>query len=828
MININLILRYLVTYLIIVIAIFSFYYKVNNLDTKKLEITQSELKAIVYIQTIYHLGVHIVEFKNLSTIGLNKNSKHELEDIKRHIKIHIDAIFRLQEFYPMLKDDKFNAAIKRIRDLNVNDQEYFAFLDLINHENYRLGDVSGLLFESDRETYLLGTLISHYMPEYLISLLLSDSFLREFHYLGQLSDEKKNFYVEQNKLVYLSSKEVDGIIKRLKVTKETQELSSIMKQLLQKLETIEKEKKVLSSWKKNKETFAIYLEHAENIKEITIKLNDKYIEVLTRILKKREMFLESKVAANRSVFSLVFILLSLMFFFFYKTKESNLLKEEEIKKMNTELDNVVLFSRSDLDGNITHISSALLHLSGFIEEEVIGENHRIFKGQGIKKDTYKDMWETISNKKVWSGEIVNKQKDGTEYWIKLTITPEINEDGNITAYNAYSINITDKKELEAEKLKTQKALEFKSRFLSNMSHEIRTPLNAIVGLTGIVIKTDLNEKQKGILEKVTTASGTLLGIINDILDISKIEAGKMKIEHISFNLKILLESLEYVMGIKCNEKNIPLTINYENLQEFHFLGDSLRITQVLNNLLSNAIKFTDDGEISISIKIIENSTVRFEVKDSGIGLKKEDIKILFQDFSQADMSTSRKYGGTGLGLSISKQLVELMGGEIWVESTYGKGSTFIFEIPLEVDTISDIRVENKLSNLDDLEAKVNSLEGKKILVAEDNKMNQTLLSMLLEDSTLELDFALDGNIAVEKFKNNKYDLILMDIQMPNMNGYDASKVIRSLDSTIPIVALSANVLQEDIKQAKDSGMDEHLSKPIETEKLYQAFLRYMA
>jgi CheY-like chemotaxis protein len=278
--------------------------------------------------------------------------------------------------------------------------------------------------------------------------------------------------------------------------------------------------------------------------------------------------------------------------------------------------------------------------------------------------------------------------------------------------------------------------------------------------------------------------------------------------------------------IKAQENGISLNIDFEDIKNQNVLGDSLRISQVLTNLIHNAIKFTQNGEVNIKIKKTQDDVYLFEVQDTGIGLKKEQIKTLFDEFSQADMSTSRKYGGTGLGLSISKNLVHLMGGSIHVESEFGKGSSFRVTLPLDkaenfYETQSEI-----LEDIEIITEKVNALDNIRILVAEDNKMNQMVLDMLLEDTKLELDFADDGEIAVEKYKNGEYNLILMDLQMPNLDGYGAAKAIREFDSNIAIVALSANVLEEDIKRAFSSGMDEYLSKPIELEKLFSFILKY--
>ena len=822
--HINNILRYVTIYLIIVISIFSFYFTTRSADIEELNRTKNELNAITYIQVLYHLGIDIIEFKNLKALG----KEEYINILKDDINSDIDSILHVQEEYPIFKSDLFNIKLEAIRDVETEDKKLLDFLALINHENYHIGDVAGLLFESDRNIYFLGTLLTHYMPEYIISLYLSDSYIQELYHKGKLSQERKNLYLEENKLVDLSSKEVDEIIKRLTPTQDVEELSLIMKELLEKLNSASNEKDLIFTWKKENKKFLNYLERFKEIKILSRDLNDKFIEIITESLEKRQVFLENKMSKNNIIMLFLFILISVISFYFYQSRKSNILKEKEIEEINKELDAVVLFSKSDLEGNITHASSALLELNGYKKEELIGKNHRIFKAEGNDETLYEDLWKTISNKKVWKGELKNKRKDGTTYWTLLTASPELSDSGEILSYNAYRLDITNKKKLEDEKLNTQKALEFKSKFLSNMSHEMRTPLNAIIGLLGIAIKTDLNEKQGDLLKKVKSSSDMLLEIINDVLDISKIEAGKMNIEKSSFNLKNLLNTIENLMIVKATEKNISLSIEYDNIENYNFLGDSLRISQVLSNLVSNAIKFSDEGKINITIKMLQNLNVRFEVKDSGIGLKPEQIENLFEDFTQADMSTSRKYGGTGLGLSISKQLVVLMDGKIWVESEFGKGATFTFDIPLEVDINIMVDENEPGIHRDNLENQVNTIEAKRILIAEDNKMNQMVLSMLLEESKLELDFALDGQIALEKYKANTYDLIFMDIQMPNMNGYEATKSIRLLDKEIPIIALSANVLNKDIEEAKDVGMNEYLAKPIENKRLYKILIKYLS
>jgi CheY-like chemotaxis protein len=342
----------------------------------------------------------------------------------------------------------------------------------------------------------------------------------------------------------------------------------------------------------------------------------------------------------------------------------------------------------------------------------------------------------------------------------------------------------------------------------------------------MALKTDLNARQQDIMNKIRSTSNILLGVINDILDISKIEAGKMEIENRPFNLRDLIENLEGIFSEKANKKGISLVISYEDISNFNFSGDERRLSQILINLLNNAIKFTHRGVVNLRIKALKKDLIHFEVQDTGIGLKEQEIKLLFQEFMQADMSTSRHYGGTGLGLAISKRLVEMMGGRISVSSDFGVGSTFSLELPLTFMEIEGSRTNTQEKD-ESLEHKINALKGIKILVAEDNKMNQMLLEMLLEESSVYLDFAKDGQIALKKFKENDYDLILMDIQMPYMNGYEATEEIRRIDADIPIIALSANVMQEDIDKALAAGMNDWLAKPIEVEKLYAVLLQYI-
>lgn len=391
----------------------------------------------------------------------------------------------------------------------------------------------------------------------------------------------------------------------------------------------------------------------------------------------------------------------------------------------------------------------------------------------------------------------------------------IAETATKTAENATSI-------AESATRTAEDAVKAKQQFLSNMSHEIRTPMNAIIGFTKVVLKTDLTAKQKEYLTAIKMSGDALIVLINDILDLAKVDAGKMIFEKIPFRLAASLSAMLHLFETKIQEKNLQLIKEYDtNIPEI-LLGDPVRLHQIILNLLSNAVKFTAKGKITISARLLsqdeEKVNIEFSVADTGIGIVKEKLNKIFENFQQASSGTSRLYGGTGLGLAIVKQLVESQGGSIRVSSKIDEGSLFSFVLEFQ-KTKAEAEIEAATLELD------TTIKHIKVLVVEDMALNQLLMKTLLDDFGFEKDIAENGKIAIEKLQTTSYDIILMDLQMPEMNGFEATEYIRNtMHSNIPIIALTADVTTVDLAKCRAVGMNDYIAKPVDEKLLFSKIL----
>lgn len=413
-------------------------------------------------------------------------------------------------------------------------------------------------------------------------------------------------------------------------------------------------------------------------------------------------------------------------------------------------------------------------------------------------------------------------------WFEIFRAPIVDANGQIIGTTGIARDISKRKiadkALQEAVDAAQAANEAKSKFLAIMSHEIRNPLNAVVGMVRMLHGAGIKDpNQKSLIENIKTSSDHLLMIINDILDFSKIESGEMLLEETTFNLKEQVDRIYNSHFYIAQEKQIQLKLNFDHAIDGVYKGDPIRLQQVLSNLVSNAVKFTTKGDVTIECNPVnvsqKSARIRFAISDTGIGIKKENLSKIFESFKQADNSITRTYGGSGLGLAISKQIVELMGGEIKVESKENQGSTFSFILELP-----KVNIETKSSKTKKL-VEPESLKGYSVLLVEDNKLNQILATSMLEKWETRIVVASNGQQAVEILEKDTFDIILMDIQMPIMDGMTASKIIREkLKLTTPILALTANVIKGIVEQCEEVGMQGYVSKPFEADDLYKKIL----
>ena len=500
-----------------------------------------------------------------------------------------------------------------------------------------------------------------------------------------------------------------------------------------------------------------------------------------------------------------------------------------LSSQNEALNASAIVSRVSPDGEITYVNELFCKITQYSLSELIGQDHKILNSDYHPAEFWADLWSTITNDKRWRGEIRNKAKDGSYFWVDTVIVPIKNDKGRTMEYLAIRFDITERKKAEKELAKAKNdaedATKAKSEFLARMSHEIRTPMNAIIGLSQLALKTNLSAQQKDYITKVNSSGKALLGIINDILDFSKIEAGKLELESIEFDLEKVLQDVENVLGIKAYEKDLELAVAIAPDVPLSLIGDPLRLGQILINLVSNAIKFTNKGEVVIRT-VVENIkedkiTLRFNISDTGIGIEKYKLDELFISFSQADNSTTRKYGGTGLGLAISQKLAKSMHGDIAVESEIGKGSTFAFTAQFGI-CVNQRR--DQLVFPDDL-------RGINVFICDDNKSALAVIAEMLKALSCNVQtFNTGYNLLKALESGASCQVVFIDWKMADWNWIKTAEEIQKSTkiNTLPQIIITTTHNNETmIEVVNQFGISSVLFKPTNYTSLFNTILKVL-
>jgi PAS domain S-box-containing protein len=506
----------------------------------------------------------------------------------------------------------------------------------------------------------------------------------------------------------------------------------------------------------------------------------------------------------------------------------------EVELQRDALDQHAIVSITDLRGIIQHANDRFCAISGYTHAELIGQPHRIINSGQHPREYWQEFWRTITAGEIWQGEICNRAKTGALYWVQATVVPFRDPVGKIDRFVAIRTDITARKLAETELREARKnadaANQSKSEFLAEMSHEIRTPMSAVLGFTELLAETPLNDKQRNFVETIQLSGQNLITIINDILDYSKIEAGKLEFETTDFDALDTIEAVLKTLSLPAKTKSLTLSLLSLPGAPHRITADPIRVRQILINLVGNALKFTKRGGVTITTepKLIDGAPgLRINVTDTGIGLSPSQQARLFTKFTQAKTSITREFGGTGLGLAICKRLVELMGGEIGVQSIESRGSTFWFTLPFATQgakSTTTPSVAPRPASAEPMPLPALPTHAPRVLVTDDNLINQQLAQAFLTKLNCVTTLAYNGAEALKLVQQETFDLVLMDYQMPEMNGMQATVAIRQWESgqphrrRLPIIALTANLNPELAGRFLDCGMDQCLGKPL----LFQA------